>query len=189
MTRTTLAAMLMVASSQAQVRYEEILKSPAENWLTYSGDYASQRHSPLKQINTTNVGSLVPMWVYHFEGARHLEVSPLVHDGIMYLNDANEVRAIDAARGRLLWRHRVEGVKNARASRGVAILGDRVYLLTSDVHIVALHRLTGALLWQRAFESSEKGYTTSLAPLALKNQVMVGVAFTTVIATVAVFVV
>ena len=176
MTRTTLAAMLMVASSQAQVRYEEILKSPAENWLTYSGDYASQRHSPLKQINTTNVGSLVPMWVYHFEGARHLEVSPLVHDGIMYLNDANEVRAIDAARGRLLWRHRVEGVKNARASRGVAILGDRVYLLTSDVHIVALHRLTGALLWQRAFESSEKGYTTSLAPLALKNQVMVGVA-------------
>jgi alcohol dehydrogenase (cytochrome c) len=171
-----LPVFLAAALLPAQVRYEEILKGPSANWLTYAGDYASQRHSPLDQINTGNVSRLVAQWVYHFDGARKLEVSPIVHDGIMYITDSNEARALEARSGRLIWRHRVENVKQARVNRGVAILGDRVYLLTTDTHIIALHRLTGAVFWQKEFASAEKGYSTSLAPLALKNQVMVGVA-------------
>src|SRR5271169_4590865 len=80
----------------AQVQFEEIVKSPGENWLTYSGDYASTRYSPLRQINRETVGSLTPKWIYNVDGARRLETSPLVHDGVMYISNTNEVYALDA---------------------------------------------------------------------------------------------
>ncbi len=68
--------LLLAAPVLAQVQYEDIVKGSADNWLTYAGDYASLRHSPLKQIHRGNVGSLVPKWVYHVEGARKLETTP-----------------------------------------------------------------------------------------------------------------
>ena len=162
-------------SLPAQVRYEDILKGPGDEWLTYAGDYASQRHSPLDQINRHNVKSLVPKWVYHFRGAKRLEPSPIVHDGIMYVTNTNEVHALDARTGRKLWGYFADDADRQRANRGVAILGDRIYLITSDAHLVALHRVTGALLWDREFASSKEGYHSSVAPLALKNEILVGV--------------
>ena len=159
----------------AQVKYEDILKGSAENWLTYAGDYASFRHSPLKQIHRENVRSLVPKWVYHVEGARKLETTPLVYDGIMYATHTNEVHALDAITGRRIWHYRAEGVTSNRQNRGVAILGNRVFLITSDTHLVALHRLSGAVLWDTEFASSKDGYFSTLAPLAVKNQILVGV--------------
>ncbi len=69
----------------AQVRYEDIRKSPGNDWLTYAGDYQGTRHSPLTQINRDNAGSLVPKWVYRVEGATKLETTPLVYDGVMYV--------------------------------------------------------------------------------------------------------
>ena len=159
----------------AQVRYEDILQGPGDEWLTYAGDYASQRHSPLDQINRHNVKSLVAKWVYHFRGAKRLEPSPIVHDGIMYVTNTNEVHALDARTGRKLWGYFADDADRQRANRGVAILGDRIYLITSDAHLVALHRVTGALLWDREFASSKEGYHSSVAPLALKNEILVGV--------------
>ena len=159
-----------------QVRHEDIARGPGESWLTYAGDFASQRHSPLKQIHRDNVASLVPKWVYHVEGSRHLEVTPLVYDGIMYVTDSNYVVALDARSGRRLWHYRAEGVKAQRQNRGVALLGDRVYLVTGDAHLIALHRTTGNLIWDREFASAKKGYSSSLAPLAVKDKILVGVA-------------
>lgn len=159
----------------SQVRYEDILEGSAEEWITYAGDYASLRHSPLKQIHRRNVSSLVPKWVYHFPGARRLETTPLVYDGIMYATNTNEVHALDALTGRKIWQYSAEGVSSSRANRGVALLGDRVYFITTDCHLVALHRLTGAVLWDVEFASEEEGYFSTLAPLAVKNQIMVGV--------------
>ena len=108
---------LLALPLAAQVRYEDILKGPGQEWLTYAGDYASQRHSPLDQINLETVNALVPKWVYHFRGARRLETSPLVHDGIMYVTNTNELHALDARSGRRLWAYFAEGVKRQRANR------------------------------------------------------------------------
>lgn len=65
-------ALLLAGPLAAQVRYEDLLQGPGENWLTYAGGYSAQRHSPLREITRENVGSLVPKWTYHVDGARRL---------------------------------------------------------------------------------------------------------------------
>ena len=158
-----------------QVRFEDIRTGPGANWLTYGGDYGARRHSPLKQITRDNVGLLVPKWTYHVEGARRLEATPLVYDGILYVTSSNEVHALDARTGRRIWQYKDEQVARQSVNRGVALLGDRVFFVTSDAHLVALHRKTGAVMWHHQYADVEKGYYASLAPLALKDRVVVGV--------------
>ena len=159
-----------------QVRYEDILNGPGDGWLTYAGDYGGTRHSPLKQITTGNVGSLVPKWVFHIPKATGLHASPIVYQGIMYVTDTNVIYALDARTGRQVWQYRDAQAKKSGANRGAAILGDRVFFVTSDVHLVALDRSTGALLWQTKYGNVEDGLTASLAPMAIRDRVLVGVA-------------
>jgi alcohol dehydrogenase (cytochrome c) len=161
-------------SALAEVTYEEIARSPNQEWLTYAGDYASRRHSPLARIHTGNVSRLVTKWVYHVEGARRLETVPLVHQGLMYITDSNAVFALDARAGRKVWQYRAEQVRGSRVNRGVALHGDRVFLVTTDAHLVALDRLTGAVLFDKEFAPS-KEYFSTIAPLALRNAIIVGV--------------
>ncbi|MSV29019.1 MAG: PQQ-dependent dehydrogenase, methanol/ethanol family [Bryobacterales bacterium] len=160
----------------AQVKYEDILKGPGDNWLTYAGDYQGNRHSPLKQITTANVGSLTPKWAYHVPKASGLRTNPIVYDGVMYVTNTNEMRALDARSGRLIWSFKDSQSKKEGANRGAAILGDRVYFVTADVHLVALDRRTGAVIWQKKYGNVEDGLYASAAPLVLKNLVLVGVA-------------
>jgi alcohol dehydrogenase (cytochrome c) len=167
--------LLLAVSLHAQVLYRDLLKSPSENWLTYHGDYRGTRFSPLTQINRGNVGSLVPKWTYHMERGRRLEATPVVFDGVMYVTNSNEVDAVDARTGKSIWTYRDEQAANRGVNRGVAILGDSVFFVTADAYLVALHRTTGAVLWHRKFADISKGYTASLAPLALKDRVLVGV--------------
>ena len=127
-----IAAALIALPLTAQVRYEDILEAPNENWLTFMGDYAANRHSPLDQINTSNVAALVPKWVYHVEGATSLSNYPIVYDGIMYVTHSNEVHALDAVTGRPIWVYTHLDVELQRKKRGAAILGQRVYFVTSD---------------------------------------------------------
>jgi len=165
-----------VTSGAAQVRYEDILRSPAENWLTYAGDYQGRRHSALKQITVENAGSLTPKWTYHIPKASGLRTNPIVYDGVMYITNTNEIRALDARTGRLIWQFKDTRSKKEGVNRGAAILGDRVYFCTADVHLVALDRRTGAVLWQKKYGNVEDGLTATSAPLALKDRVLVGVA-------------
>ena len=158
-----------------QAKYEDLLKGSAENWLTYAGDYASVRHSPLKQITRDNVSRLVPKWIYHVEGARRLETVPLVYQDVMYITNTNEVQALDAVSGRRIWRYQAQS-KGQRVNRGVALLGDRVYLITTDCYLIALNRVNGAVVWKKEFASAKDGYTSTLAPLAIKDRILVGVA-------------
>jgi len=60
-------------------------------------------------------------------------------------------------------------------NRGAALLGDRVFFVTSDAHLVALHRNTGAVLWDKQYADTAKGYHATLAPLAVKDRIVVGV--------------
>lgn len=161
--------------SAADVSFDLIRKGPGENWLTYAGDYAAHRHSPLKQISRENVGMLAPKWVYHVEGATHLEATPLVYNGILYVTNNNEVHALDARTGRRIWMYKEELAKRSDVNRGVAILGDSIFFVTSDAHLVALNRKTGGALWDREYADTKRGQFATLAPMALKDRVIVGV--------------
>jgi len=169
-------AMVLGQSAAAQVKYEDILQGPGDNWLTYAGDYRGQRHSLLKHITAANAGSLVPKWVFHVPKASGLRTNPIVYNGIMYVTNSNAVYALDARTGRLVWRYVDGRAKKQEVNRGAAILGDRLFFVTSDVHLVALDRRNGGVIWQKQYGRVEDGLYASLAPLAVKDKVIVGVA-------------
>jgi len=169
--------MLAVAvPSTAQVTPEDLRSGPNQNWLSYIGDYAAHRHTPLKQIDTKTVSRLVAKWVRRFEGTNDLETVPVVYDGVMYATNSNEVYALDAATGREIWHYRALGATRRAANRGVAISGDQVYLVTGDCHLVALRRTNGGILWDQEYAQARQGYSCTGAPLAVKDKIIVGVA-------------
>src|SRR6202789_4170318 len=107
--RLLLICALLSGSLQAQVTYERLLHADKEpqNWLTYSGGYASNRYSLLTQINRDNVKNLQMKWVYHPIGHpedEKMEITPLVVDGVMYAGTMTEVVALDAVTGRQYWK-------------------------------------------------------------------------------------
>lgn len=160
----------------AQVAIEDLRRGPDRNWLTYIGDYFAQRHSPLKQIDASNVSHLVPKWVRHFDGTNDLETVPLVYDGVMYATNSNEVYALDAVTGREVWHYRALGAQRRAANRGVAMLGERIYLVTGDCHLMALRRTNGAVVWDQEYAPSNQGFSCTGAPLVVKDKIIVGVA-------------
>ena len=172
-----LALVLLLCSvATAQVSYEDILKSPGKDWLTYAGSYNGWRHSPLKQIHTGNVGSLATQWVYNLAVGRRLSSVPLVYDGIMYVGNSDEVHALDAKTGRKIWYYHEDNVQDGgRANRGVALLGDKVFFVTGDCYLIALHRKTGAVMWSQQYADPKRGYHCTVAPFAFNDRIIVGV--------------
>jgi alcohol dehydrogenase (cytochrome c) len=157
-------------------------KSP-QNWLTYSGAYDGWRHSALNQINRSNVAQLRLLWIYQVPDAgQRFETTPLVVDGVMYITTSkNGVAAIDAATGKELWTYsRTLPVPMllccGRVNRGVAILGDTLFLATLDAHLIALDATTGAVRWDVVVADYLKGYSLTSAPLAVKDMVLIGTA-------------
>ncbi|PYN37853.1 MAG: PQQ-dependent dehydrogenase, methanol/ethanol family [Candidatus Rokuibacteriota bacterium] len=169
----------------APVTYERLLRAELEpaSWLTYSGGYASQRHSRLRQVNRTNVKQLQLRWARQVPAAANemVEATPLVADGVMYVTQPpDKVLALDADTGHILWSYRrdLPGTLPLccyRSSRGVALLGDRVYVGTLDAHLVALDGRTGTVVWDVAVGDPQAGYSITGAPLAVKGNVIVGV--------------
>ncbi len=135
----------------------------------------------MKQIHTGNVKGLQARWAWQFSGAGVLQTTPLVEDGVMYTTGASGyVYALDARTGKELWQyqHRVKSSHvnmNATPNRGVAKLGERLFLVTADAGVSALDAKTGRLLWHSVMADPEHGYYGSLAPLALKDKIIAGV--------------
>lgn len=166
----------------AQVSEERIRNSAKEphNWLTYNGSYASTHHSTLNHINADNVRDLELKWVWQSNSLEKLEPTPLVVDGIMYLTDPpNDALAIDARTGRVFWRYRhamPPGVAPCcgRVNRGLAILGDTLYMGTLDAKLIALDAGTGRKRWEVQIAKYQDGYSLTLAPLIIGDKVLVG---------------
>jgi len=169
-----LLACLVCSCAAAQVRYEDIVKGPGTDWLTYAGNYQGWRHSPLKQITVENAGSMVNQWVYHVPNAKGLRTSPIVYKGVMYVTNANSVYALDGRSGRLIWQFVDPGSKKQGVNRGAAILGDRVYFTTTDCYLTALNRQTGEVIFSRKFADADKGISSTSAPLIARDKVIVG---------------
>ena len=148
-TKTSRALLLMLllaaAVPQAQVSFDRLLRADREpqNWLTYSGTMQSQRYSQLTQITPENVKNLELQWVFQARSLEKFEATPLVVDGIMYTVQApNDVVALDAATGRIFWIYSYRPSQESRpccgrVNRGVAILGDTLFMGTIDGHLVA----------------------------------------------------
>jgi alcohol dehydrogenase (cytochrome c) len=167
----------------AQVSPERLLNAQKEpqNWLTYSGGYMSQRHSPLTQITTSNVKDLELKWVFQARWLDYYQATPLVVDGIMYTTQGNDVVALDAATGKIYWIHPYTPATDAkfccgRITRGLAIHGDTLFLATVDAHLIAIDARTGRPIWNRIVASGAAGYSMTVAPLVIKDKVIVGTA-------------
>jgi len=172
--------------ASAQVSSQRLLDSAKEpqNWLMYSGNYAGHRYSTLDQIKTSNAGLLVPKWAYQTMAGGKFETTPLVVEGVLYATGADDrAFALDARSGRPIWQYQRALPPDirpccGRVNRGLAILGDKVFLGTLDAHVIALDTKTGNVAWDvNTVGGSDynKGYSITLAPLVVKNLVLIGV--------------
>jgi alcohol dehydrogenase (cytochrome c) len=179
----TLAVLLSFQlQAQTPVGPDRLLNAGKEpqNWLIYGGDYFSNRYSPLTQITAANVKALGLAWAYQSPTSGSWEVTPLVVDGIMYLTQRpNDVVALDAVTGRAFWMYHYNNVNEIGVccgsnNRGLAILGDTLFMGTLDAHVVAIDTKSGLPIWNTKVGESKNGYSITVAPLAAKDKIIVG---------------
>ncbi len=182
---TLVLAGTVTHTAQQPVTSDRILAAEKEpqNWLTYSGSYKSQRHTPLTQITPGNVDDLELQWVFQVRSlgaSDKFEATPLVVDGVLYtVSPPNDVVALDAVTGRQFWRYNHANAQTARVccgrvNRGLAILGNRLFMGTIDGRVLALNAKTGALEWNVSIDRPEAGYSITVAPLVVKDKLILG---------------
>jgi len=173
---------LFCAAAPAQVTFDRLLRSQREpqNWLTYNGNLGSTHHSSLDQINAANVATLDLKWVAQAQSLEKYEATPLVVDGVMYVTEPpNTVVAMDTRTGRPFWIYQhpmpeTTYVCCGNINRGVAILGNTIYLGTLDAQLVALDASTGRKKWATKVADYTQGYAVTVAPLVVKDKIIVG---------------
>jgi PQQ-dependent dehydrogenase (methanol/ethanol family) len=150
------------------------------NWLHSNGSYEQTRYYPGKQINAQNVKNLKPAFVFQTEVLESMETAPIVVNGVMYLTTSyNHVYAIDATTGQEYWhyKHKMGPITTfccGPNNRGVAIMGDKLFMGTLDAKLIALDAKTGKLLWQTEIADPDKGYSETMAPVAVDGKVLIG---------------
>ncbi|MBM3740394.1 MAG: c-type cytochrome [Acidobacteria bacterium] len=171
-------------SSPVGVSWADIAHPKRGEWPTYDGNLTGNRHSELQAITRDNVEQLGVRWMYSIPNAR-LQTTPIVAGGVMYITHGNDVHAVDAASGRLIWRWNrpksqgLVGDPIRGFSRGLALLGDRVLFQTDNGHLVTLHRLSGSLLWDVDMVGDvplRNHYGATSAPLVVNDLVIAGIA-------------
>ena len=178
---------LVAQDAGTGITYDDILQglSDPSRWLTFSGDYSGQRHSPLDQITPENVHRLVPQWTFQTgttTRGRRFETTPLVLDGVLYVTGSNNYAwAIDARTGRPFWQYRrdlpddLTYGASAPVNRGFGMLGDRLFMVTLDAHLLSLDRKTGSVLWEVELADYHIGYSSTMAPLVIDGKVIAGI--------------
>ena len=164
------------------VSFADVARPREGEWPSYNGLLSGNRFSSLEQIQVGNIGQLAPKWMFTLAGAPgSLQTTPVVVEGVMYVTSVNEAYALDARSGREIWhykRPRTKGLAGDAASginRGVAVLGDRVFLVTDHAHLIALHRFTGQLIWDVEMADYRRNYGATGAPLVVNDLVISGI--------------
>src|ERR1700733_3876825 len=178
------AGLLPAQQNTSSVSFDRILHASDEpqNWLTYSGTTFGQRHSLLTQITPDNVNKLELQWVFQARSLEKFEATPLVVNGVLYTVQApDDVFALDAATGRIFWTFAYNPSPKSRTccgrvNRGLAILGDTLFMGTIDAHLLAIDAKTGQLLWNTTVADVNEFYSITHAPLVVKDKVIVGTA-------------
>src|SRR5215831_17699482 len=149
---------------------------PESDWLTWRRGHDAAGYSPLATINTDNIRHLRSAWTWSLPNGPN-EGTPLVHDGVLFVHAfGDKVQALDAATGDLLWQYsrQLPSGEAPSVKRAIAIYGDRLYVATSDVHIVALDVRTGQVVWDQAIGSRKEGFGVTGGPLVARGKVMLG---------------
>ena len=186
-----LASVSLVAAAQdagvprfEPVTWERLVNAAAEphNWLMYNGTLDAKRFSRLDQVDTSNVADLELKWAYSIRALDRAETTPLVVNGVMFITESpSNVTAVDATNGRPYWRYvhpLPEDIRICcgRNNRGVAILGETLYMSTLDAHLVAIDARSGNVVWDAEVANYQAGYSKTAAPLIVKDKVVTGIA-------------
>lgn len=162
------------------IEFSRIQNPRPGDWPTYNGDLRGNRYSSLSHINAKNVKDLTAKWIFsvpHFG----LEPTPIVVDGVMYFTGQNEAYAIDALSGRQIWRYSrpptpgLVGDASLGTNRGVAVLGDKIFMVTDNAHLLALNSVTGSPVWEVVMPEQPEHYGSTVAPLIVNDTVVAGV--------------
>jgi len=182
----TLAASL-AGSVHAQVLDPKALTlfdQPSDTWPTYNGDYSGRRFSGLTQIDQSNVDFLKIGWMYRITGigpqrgvgGASIKSTPLLVNGILYFTIPDHVFAISARTGEQLWQYDFEDKGgHLVGQRGVGVYGKWVYFLTPDGWFISLNASDGKERWRKKVADEKLQYFTTMAPMIVKNHVLVGV--------------
>ena len=160
------------------VTEEMLVDPPPGDWPMWRRTYNHWGHSPLDQIDISNVGTLRLAWAWTMEAGKQ-ETTPLVHDGIMFLVQACDfVEALDVRDGSRVWEYRREQVDHAAsmacANRNGALYEDKLVIGTHDAHLVALNARTGEVEWDVEVGDWTIGQHYSGGPMVIKGRVVAG---------------
>ena len=155
---------------------EQILHPSADSWPSYHGDYSGRRHSSLAQITPQNVKGLTLAWAYQTNQRDQIKSTPILVDGVLYFTVPDNVWAVDARSGHMLWHYGVPTKQGLHIGhRGVSMYKGWLYLTTPDAHLISLEAKTGKVRWNKEIADVSKGYWSTLSPLVVHNHVIVGV--------------
>jgi PQQ-dependent dehydrogenase (methanol/ethanol family) len=179
------------------IEFSDILHPKPGEWPSYNGKLSGNRYSELNQINATNVNRLVVKWIftvplwkqlvpdtpYFVENMKYfgLETTPIVANDTMYVTGPHQAFALDARTGREIWEYSrlrtpgLVGDASVGTNKGAAVLGDKVFLVTDNAHLIALNRTTGQVVWEAVMPDEPQHYGSTVAPLIVKDLVIVGV--------------
>jgi acido-empty-quinoprotein group A len=170
-----------------------LLKQPADAWPTYNGDYSGRRHSPLTQINSSNVHTLSLSWAARFtagggDGGRggrggggggapvQIKSTPLMVNGMLYFTSPNNVWAADARTGREIWHYQYPpNTGSTIGNRGVGMYGNWLFFETPDSNLVSVDAATGKQRWKVQIADPKLDYTSTVAPVVVGNHILVGI--------------
>lgn len=176
-----IAPVVLPSQTDEGLNPAKLQQPPTDSWPTYNGDYSGRRFSPLTNINDANIQSLSLDWIYRINSGEDryggvLKATPLVVNGIMYFTVPDKVWAIDARTGREIWKYTWPSKGGIHlGNRGVGISGNRLYFETPDCNLVSLDLKDGKLRWSKSICDLNQMYYASVAPVVIKNHVIVGV--------------
>ncbi len=173
-------AELATTPAYSNVTQPRLDKPEPQNWLMPRGTYNGWGYSPLNQVTSDNVKRLVPVWSLSTGVVDAHQAPAIVNNGIMFVSTPqNHILAINAKTGDVIWKYERKLPADMQqlhpTNRGVALLGDKVYMATMDSCVVALSATTGKLAWNRCIADWHQGYYMTLAPMAVKDKIVVGV--------------
>ena len=156
-----------------------LLHPDPSDWLMVRGNYQAWNHSSLTQIDRSNVRDLRLAWVWSMNEGGANEPTPLVHNGIIYIaNTDNIVQALDGRTGDLIWENRVRPAGQqgggTGATRNMAIYQDKIFMATTDAHLIALDARTGRMVWDTMIADNTKGFGNSSGPIVIRGKVLQG---------------
>jgi alcohol dehydrogenase (cytochrome c) len=154
----------------------QLLNPPPDSWPLYHGDYSGRRHSALAQITPGNVGNLALAWAFQTDQPAQIKSSPLLVDGILYFTVPDNIWAVDARSGHMIWHFNHPTTEGDHIGhRGVAMYKGWLYFTTPDAHLISLNAKDGTVRWDKIIADVKQGYWSTMSPLVVRNHVIAGV--------------